>query len=180
VEEERLRELVSEMIRHYANCFLEERRMFEKALEMEINFESIIRYDTEIARLKGEQEKYTSLCSGLHEDLRQGVVTKEEFERLHEEFKRKASEFEAAQKRQEDMIKELFKNGVTSAARLKMMQESGEIKEIDRYTLCSMVKKIEVFEDRRLEIEFYYKNQYRMMCEVNKRIKQDRNKERSA
>ncbi len=177
VEEERLRELVSEMIRHYANCFLEERRMFEKALEMEINFESIIRYDTEIARLKGEQEKYTSLCSGLHEDLRQGVVTKEEFERLHEEFKRKASEFEAAQKRQEDMIKELFKNSVTSAARLKMMQESGEIKEIDRYTLCSMVKKIEVFEDRRLEIEFYYKNQYRMMCEVNKRIKQDRNKE---
>ena len=180
VEEERLRELVSEMIRNYANCFLEERRMFEKAVEMEINFESIIRYDTEIARLKGEQEKYTSLCSGLHEDLRQGVVTKEEFERLHEEFKRKASEFEAAQKRQEDMIKELFKNGVTSAARLKMVQESAEIKEIDRHTLCSMVKKIEVFEDRRLEIEFYYKNQYRMMCEVNKRIKQDRNKERSA
>ena len=180
MEEERLRELVSEMIRNYANCFLEERRMFEKAVEMEINFESIIRYDTEIARLKGEQEKYTALCLGLHEDLRQGVITEEEFERLHGEFKRKAAEFEAAQKRQEDMIKELFKNSVTSAARLKMMQESGEIKEIDRYTLCSMVKKIEVFEDRRLEIEFYYKNQYRMMCEVNKRIKQDRNKERSA
>ena len=119
IEEERLKEIIADMIRHYANCFLEEKQMFEKALEMETNFESIVRYDTEIARLKGEQDKYYSLCSGLYEDLRQGIITKEEFERLHGDFKRKASEFEEAQKKQESMIKELFKNGVISAARLK-------------------------------------------------------------
>lgn len=180
IEEERLKELVTEMVRHYANCFLEERQMFGKALEMETNFESIVRYDTEIARLKGEQDKYYSLCTGLHEDLRQGVITKEEFERLHGEFKRKAEGFEKAQKKQEDMIKEMFKNGVISAARLKVMQESSEVKEIDRHTLCSMVKAITVFEAQRLEIEFYYMNQYRIMCEVNKKILQDENKERSA
>ena len=77
------------------------------------------------------------------------------------------------------MIKELFKKGVISAARLKAMQESSELKEVDRHTLCSMVKTITVFEDKRLEIEFYYRNQYRIMQEVNKRIKQGRNKETS-
>lgn len=177
IPEEQLKEMVSESVRHYANLFLEEKRMFEKAREMEAGFESVVRYDTEIARLKKEQDKYYSLCSGLYEDLRQGIITKEEFERLHGDFKRKAAEFGEAQKKQEDMIKKLFQNGVMSAARLKTMQDCAELKEIDRHTLCSMVKRIMVFEDRRLELEFYYRNQYRIMVEADKRIKDGETKE---
>lgn len=169
IEEEKLKELIIEPIRKYANYFLEERKVFEKSLELETNFESIVRYDTEIARLKEEQDKYYSLCSGLYEDLRQEIITKEEFERFHSEFKRKAAEFEEAQKKQEEMIKELFKNGVISAGRLKTMQDCSELKEIDRHTLCSMVKEITVYENQRIEIEFYYTDQYRIMREVNKR-----------
>jgi len=201
IEEEKLKEMITPLIQRYANCFLEEKRVFEKSLELETNFESIVRYDTEIARLKQEQDKYYSLCSGLYEDLRQGVITKDEFERLHSEFKRKASEFEEAQKKQETMIKELFRNGVISAGRLKTMQDCSELKEIDRHTLCSMVKKIIVYENQRIEIVFYYTNQYRIMNEVNRKMRdsgkmkylsetpsghtsmskeQDENKERSA
>ena len=179
IEEEQLKGMVAELIRHYANYFLKEKQVFEKAMEMETNFESIVRYDTEIARLKKEQDKYYTLCSGLYEDLRQGIITKKEFERLHGDFKRKATEFEEAQKKQESMIKELFKNGVISAARLKTMQDSSELKEIDRHTLCSMVKRVTVFENQRLEIEFYYMNQYRIMREVNK-MKEQETKEHPA
>lgn len=171
IEEEKLKEMITPLIQRYANCFLEEKRVFEKSLELETNFESIVHYDTEIARLKQEQDKYYSLCSGLYEDLRQEIITKDEFERLHSEFKRKASEFEEAQKKQETMIKELFKNGVISAGRLKMMQDCSELKEIDRHTLCSMVKKIIVYENQRIEIVFYYTNQYRIMSEVNRKMR---------
>ena len=172
IEEEKLKVLVLEMVRKYANCFLEEKRIFEQALRMETNFESIVHYDSEIARLKAQRDKYYVLCSNLYEDLRHGIITKEEFERLHCEFNRKAAELEAAQKKQENMIKELFKNGVISTARLKTMQECSELKEIDRHTLCSMVRKISVLEGRRIEIEFRYADQYRLMLEMNKREKE--------
>lgn len=175
IEEEKLKALVLEMVRKYANCFLEEKRIFEQALKMETNFESIVHYDSEIARLKEQQDKYYALCSGLYEDLRHGIITKEEFERLHCEFKRKAAEFEGAKKKQENMIKELFKSGVISAARLKAMQKCSELKEIDRHTLCSMVRRISVLEDRRIEIEFRYIDQYRVMREVDKRVKESEN-----
>ena len=111
IPEDALKQLVLEMVTKFANCFLQEKQMFEKSLDMETNFESIVHYDTEIARLKEEQDKYYSLCSGLYEDLKEGIITKSEFERLHSEFKRKAGEFEEAQKKQELMIKELLKNG---------------------------------------------------------------------
>lgn len=175
IEEEKLKRIMLESIRRYANYFLEEKRVFEKSLELETNFESIVRYDTEIARLKQEQDKYYSLCSGLYEDLKCGIISKEEFERLHGEFKRKATEFEEAQKKQEIMIKELFKNGVISAGRLKTMQDCAELREIDRHTLCSMVKEILVYEEQRIEIVFYYTDQYRIMSEVNKRIQNSEN-----
>ena len=174
IEEEKLKELIATPIRRYANCFLEEKNVFEKSQKLEANFESIVRYDTEIARLKQEQDKYYALCSGLYEDLRREIITKEAFERLHSEFKRKAAEFEDAQKKQETMIKELFKNGVISAGRLKTMQDCAELKEIDRHTLCSMVKEILIYEDQRIEIVFYYTDQYRIMREVNKRMKDSR------
>ncbi len=163
ISEKQLKEIVLEMVGKFANCFLNEKLMFENALETETNFESIVHYDVEIARLKEEQDKYYSLCSYLYEDLKEGIITKEEFERLHEEFKRRAEEFEKAQNKQELMIKEMFKKSVISAARLKNVQDCSELKEIDRYTLCSMVKDISVFENKRIEIEFYYTDPYRLV-----------------
>lgn len=169
ISEEQLKKIVLEMIGKFANSFLNEKLVFENALETETNFDSIVRYDKEIARLKEEQDKYYSLCSCLYEDLKEGVITKEEFERLHEEFKRRAEEFEKAQNKQELMIKEMFKKSVISAARLKTMQDCSELKEIDRYTLCIMVKDISVFENKRIEIEFYYTDPYRIISEGNKK-----------
>lgn len=163
IAEERLKELVMETVRRYANFFLEEKRLHKKALEMDTNFVSIMHCNTEIARLKGEQDKYHFLYSGLYEDLRLGVVTREEFEWLRGEFKRKAAELKEAQEKQEVLIKELFRNEVISAERLKSMQNCAELKEIDRYTLCSMVKRISVFENRRVEIECYVTDLYRRM-----------------
>ena len=162
IPEEALKQLVAETVTKYANCFLHEKRMLEKALDRKTNLEFAARCDTEIARLKQEQDKYASLCSGLYEDLKERVITESEFERLHSEFKRKAGEAEEAQKKQGLMIAELLKTGVISAARLRMLQDCPGLKEVDRHTLCSMVKKILVFENRRIEMEFYCTDQYRV------------------
>ena len=108
-------------------------------------------------RLKQEQDKYYGLCAGLYDDLRQNVVTKEEFERLHKEFQSKAQELEKAQEQQQDLIRRMLQKGVVSASRLAKFQDSLKLAEIDRHTLTSLVKRIYVYEDKRLEIEFYFR-----------------------
>lgn len=168
IPEEALKQLVLEMVTKFANCFLEEKRLQEKALNMETNLEAIGCYDTEAARRKEEQDKYALLCSGLYEDLKEGIITESEFEHLRSRFQKKAQEFEEAQKKQERMTEELHRKSVLLAARLKTMQECPELKEVDRHTLCSMVKKIVVFEDHRIEMEFYYTDQYHMIQEAGR------------
>lgn len=174
IKEEKLKELLVLPIRRYANYFLEEKRLSEKAGEFEVNFEAIVHCETETARLKREQEKYDTLCAGLSEDLREEIITKEEFVRLHGAFQRKAAELKVARKKQEAMTKELFQSGVIAVGRLKTMQECPELKEIDRHTLCSMVKEIMIYEEQRIEVVFYYTDKYRIMSKANKSRKDSR------
>ncbi len=167
IEETVLKELSGTAIRQYANDFLEQERLFTQAKECEANLQAVIQYNKEITRLKQEQDKYYSLCAGLYEDLRTGVITKEEFERLHNEFQRKADKLSAAEENQEQLVREMFKAGVLSAGRLEAFKDSLELKEIDRHTLASLVKRIWVYEGKRVEIEFYFTDQYQAMADFN-------------
>lgn len=169
IEENVLRMLVENTVRRHANAFLEEKRLFDRAKAQEADFGAVSGYDREIQRLKQEQDKYYALCAGLYGDLRAGVVTKEEFGRLHAGFQKKAAELEEAQKKQEILIKEMFQKGVLSAGRLKAFQDCTELKEVDRYTLSSLVRRIYVYEGRRVEIEFYFMDQYQVMLGMNSR-----------
>ncbi|MCM1162255.1 MAG: recombinase family protein [Roseburia sp.] len=173
IEEEKLKSIVAEAVKSFATFFLEEKKNFEKYLDTEINFEMIAKFNSEIIRLKQEQEKYDSLCSGLYEDLKAGIVTEEEFERLKKEFGRKAAASAEARAKQEAVIKGLLTKSIISAERLKTMENCIGITELDRHTLCSMVKRIRIYENRRIEIEFYFMDHYRIMSEAN-RVRKDK------
>lgn len=173
IEEEKLKSIVAEAVKSFATFFLEEKKNFEKYLDTEINFEMIAKFNSEIIRLKQEQEKYDSLCSGLYEDLKAGIVTEEEFERLKKEFGRKAAASAEARAKQEAVIKGLLTKSIISTERLKTMENCIGITELDRHTLCSMVKRIRIYENRRIEIEFYFMDHYRIMSEAN-RVRKDK------
>lgn len=167
IEEEVLKEIVEDTVKKYANTFLEGKHLLNKAKEQETgSFLEVSAYDRELRRLKEEQDRYYGLCAGLHDDLRKGVVTKEEFERLRSGFEKEAIKFGEAQKKQETLIRERFKKGVLSAGRLKAFQDCVELKEIDRHTLSSLVKRIYVYEGRRIEIEYYFMDQYEVTLET--------------
>ena len=165
MEENVLKDLVGTAVRRYANDFLDQEKLFEQAREKETNMEAVAGCQKELARLKGEQDKYYGLCAGLYEDLAQNVVSKEEFERLHRGFQRRLEEVSKAQEQQQELIKKMLLNGVAGVGRLAKFRDSLRLDEIDRHTLTSLVKRIHVYEDKRIEIEFYFQDEYRIMQE---------------
>lgn len=181
IEGNTLKELVGIAARRYANDFLIQSKLSEQAKEKETNLEAVAGFRKESDRLKQEQDKYYGLCAGLYDDLRQNVVTKEEFERLHKEFQRKAEELGEAQEQQQGLIRRMLQNGVIGASRLAKFQDSLKLTEIDRHTLTSLIKRIYVYENKRLEIEFYFQDKYRIMQEYDTMLsEQESGRERSA
>ncbi len=167
IEEGTLKELVTAAVREYANGFLAQEKLFTQIDKYDANFEAVLGVSSEVARLREEGQKYERLCTGLYDDLKQKVITKEEFERFHKEFSQKAEEFDRMRKKQEKMMEEMFRTGIASAGKLAVFKKSMELEEIDRYTLASMVKRIVVFEGKRIELEFNFYDQYRIMSECN-------------
>lgn len=181
IEENVLKDLVGTAVRRYANDFLAQEKLFEQAREKEMNMEAVAGCERELARLKEEQDKYYGLCAGLYEDLVRNVVTKEEFERLHREFRGKAEEVSKAQEQQQRLIKKMLLSGAASAGRLAKFRDSLQLEEIDRHTLTSLVKRIAVYEGKRMEIEFYFQDEYQIMQEYAASLSpQKSGRERSA
>ncbi|MDE6915878.1 MAG: recombinase family protein [Lachnospiraceae bacterium] len=177
IEENTLQEIVRWSICKYANTFLKEKELSDRAVQCRTNFGAAVRYDRELERMKKERDKYSSLCCGLHEDLRNGIVTKEEFERLHSGFFRRRRALEDAMLRQEELIKRMLKNGVLCARRLKAFQDCAELREIDRRTLSSLVRRIAVCEKKQVVIDFYFMDVFEMMSKPARKRLTDGEKE---
>ena len=56
--------------------------------------------------------------------------------------------------RQEDMLKKLFYNGVQSGVKLERLKETMQITTLDRDTLLAFVDRIEVYEEKKVSVQF--------------------------
>lgn len=160
IAENVLKELVGIAVRRYANGFLEQGRLLAQAKEQKADPRAVLSDQKEIARLRKEHDKYCGLLAGLYEDLRTGVITREEFKRLRGEFQKKAKSLSLAEEKLKQFVREMLRSGAANAERLASFRDAPKLKEIDRRTLASLVKRIRVYEGKRIEIEFYFTDRY--------------------
>lgn len=165
IEESTLTELVNLAVRRYANDFLQKDKLFQETRKQKVSLKAVNGCQKEVIRIKQEQDKYYRLCKGLDEDLRQEIITREEFERLKKEFAGKLEQLNKAEQEQEKLIQQMLVDGMASVGRLEKFKESLSLEELDRHTLVSLVKGIYIYENKRIEIEFYLQDEYRIMQE---------------
>lgn len=180
ISEEKLKNIVFTVVKKFANAFLNQQQLFEYTKNLETNFETISKYDKEIKRIQEEQGKYYKLCSGLYGDLKNGVITRRDFDKLHLTYTKKSEELETALKKQEELIKKLFRAGIASGARLENFKKCIELNEIDRHTLASLVNRIQIFENHFVEVEFNFMNEYLIIENLNQIIQQEEKERRGA
>lgn len=157
ISEEDIRHLVLTGLRQQVSLFMDKARVLEHIEQMEINFEEVVSFDREIEKLHKEQDKYLSLRAGLYEDLKKNIITEEDFKNFRAIYEKRYQELEEAISNQEETIKKLFKSGVTAGRWLERMKSVMQITELDRMTLLSFVKRILVYEDKRVYLELRHK-----------------------
>lgn len=161
IKETVLTEITDYIITKYANIFIDTKKFFNNIEKPKTGLDIISVYNKEILRLKEEQNKYYKFCQRLNEDLKDGVITKEELERLYNIFNEKTQKLEQSCKEQENLIKETLQKRINCTFRINGFGD------IDRHTLSSMVKRIYIYEGRRIEIEFYFTDTCKIMARGN-------------
>ena len=157
ISEEDLKHLVLNGLQQQQSLFLNKSRVLEAMEQIEINFNEAVTFDKEIERLHSEQDKYLSLRVSLYEDLKKKIITEEDFKDFKKIFEKRYEELRKAICKQEETIQKIFKSGITAGINLERMKSGMQITELDRITLVSFVKRILVYDDKRVYLEMRYK-----------------------
>lgn len=175
--EEELRAVVLQTLQTYVSVFLDVCTQLEHIQKMEVSFDEVVKFDKEIERLHKEQDKYLELRAGLHEDLKSGLITEEDFKNFRAIYEKKYEEAKEALLRQEEMIKQLFRNGVASGVKLERFKEVMKLTQLDRDTLLCFISRIEVYENKKVYVEFRGKQEFHKMLVLQEYVTSKKGKD---
>lgn len=128
------------------------------------NFE-VRTLDKQINQLEIEIQKYKDLGKNLYQDMVDGVVTKEEYQELKNNFSQK---LETAQGMKEELEKKKEEKASDKNGTDKWLQELKKyqsIETIDRKTAIMLFDKIVVYNSKKIEIHFKFEDEMQELLE---------------
>lgn len=153
-----LKTAVSCVCKAYANAYVDWSLILIPRFNREPGALIPARLKPGIKHIKEEADKYARLSFCLYRDLKEGIITKEDYNYLHSNFTRRIKELREAAENYKILIQLVKRRSLDAAARLKRLGSLKELEELDRHTLVSLINHIYVYDGKRVEIEFNFRN----------------------
>lgn len=148
----------------YLNTYIKELCSIKKLLDCVENLplqeSNIKRLELRIVQLEDEVQRHEKLKISVYEDLKDNLITKDEYVTLKNEFEtRRRDVLEAiAQIRSE--IDSLAKRNGKHHEWIETFVSKREVETLTRNVVVELIDNIRVYEDKRLEIKFRYADKY--------------------
>ena len=146
------------------------RLQIDLAIEADSLLEQMKKSDTHAAvyqekkevagRIRNELGRYVYLKTSIYEDMKQGILTKEEFLAAKERYAGKISKLEMELNEKERELKEFEKYMGGENRWLKAFLGFRDAKELTREMAVNLLEKVAIFEDKRIHIRFRFRNEY--------------------
>lgn len=173
IEEDVLKKILLKEIKTWIDLMASYSEIMDVMEEMNVNYEQVVEYDSQISGLRSEYNKYYGLKSGLLSDLKEGLIDKEEFDEFHSLYTKKCDELELAINNQKNLVKKMFQNGVAAKTQLDKYKESKDLGTLTRELLVTMVSKVYVHEGEKLDIVFRFSNELEKLKVINQMVQND-------
>lgn len=159
IRETDLDEIVLGELQGYINSMCDCEKVLAHLDKLNVNYDEAVAHDKEIATLKAELTRFSALKSALYQDLQDEIISKEQFTRYREEYTGREQELEQAIRQQEEIIRNIYENGIAVAKDLEQFREGLVLGKLDRMMLVSFIDRILFFDDFRVEIVFKYRQE---------------------
>ena len=173
IEEDVLKKILLGEIKTWIDLMASYAEIMDVMDEMNISYEQVVEYDSQIGILRNEYNKYYGLKSGLLSDLKEGLIDKEEFDEFHSLYTKKCEELEQAISNQKVLIKQMFQNGVAAKVQLDKYRETKDLGELTRELLVTMVSKVYVHEGKELDIVFRFSDEMEKLKSIHQMVQND-------
>ena len=180
VRQEDLKAAVLEMVRHYISSLGKYESISEKIREMEVSYELFKKIDKRQEHTKKNKAKFELLKSALYQDLKEGIISEEEFYGMREFYTNRIAESGLVLERQNKEIARLYQKSLGNKNFLSEIKKYRNITALDRGLLVRLVDKIYVLEGKRIEIHFNYDETTEILNKLNDYAKNPSEKSKGA
>ena len=122
----------------------------------------ILKYQKRIDKKREEIAKAEIRKGNLYDDLKDGIISKEEYMQLKQEYDRRIAEAEKAATtciREQDLI---IDNRGSLSEWTEYFRQHENIGELDRNVVAVMVEKVLVYSAERIEVFFNFEDEFRI------------------
>ncbi len=162
VIEDILLDTIKRHIEHVAR--LEE--LLNTIRDREVNYDDIVANDREILAKYKELDQCKKVEMSLHRDLAAGIISIKEYKQFKNNFAHKSAEIEETIRKLQQEIETVFEEGLFADEWIDTFTKTGNITSLDRSIVLSLVEKITVYEENRIEITFKYQDEYETLCRI--------------
>ena len=180
VRQEELKAAVLEMVRHYISFLGKYESISEKIREMEVSYELFKKIDKRQEHTKKNKAKFELLKSALYQDLKEGIISEEEFYGMREFYTNRIAESGLVLERQNKEIARLYQKSLGNKNFLSEIKKYRNITALDRGLIVRLVDKIYVLEGKRIEIHFNYDETTEILNKLNDYAKNPSEKSKGA
>jgi DNA invertase Pin-like site-specific DNA recombinase len=153
---EELDAIVLGEIRKFIRMLLDVEKILDRVDRKKLNFEEALLRDKEIQALKEKEQELSAMKSSLYTDLKEKLISEEQFKSYREIYSNQLEQIQQAVRVQEEMIRRIFEQGAVAGAWIEEFRDRLNVEKLDRMLLVSLVDKILVYDDKRVEIVFRY------------------------
>ena len=156
ISEDDLKEAVEDFLKDHINRLANARKMSQSIDFLEIGFEAAAEHDADIVKLKEEMLRCSTLKSSLYQDLKEGIINENLFNRYREEYTNREIALQDAVAEQERVIRSIYDGKIASGVQLEEIRDSMNISGLSRIALVTFIDRILVYEGMKLEIVTKY------------------------
>ena len=130
----------------------------------------------QVERIRDELCRHVYLKTSIYEDMKKGILTKEEYLTAKEKYAGKIAELETELDGKQAELND-FEQYMSGENRwLKAFSNIRDAKELTREMAVSLLDKVEVYEDKRIHIRFRFQNEYTQRASRVQGASRDTNK----
>ena len=111
---------------------------------------------------------FRSLELGLYENFVDGIINKTEYTDFRENYRGQIEEKQAALQRLKREQQDAAAMGSQNRAWVQVFAQYENVQELDRRLLVALVDKVFIYEDKRVEIAFRYRDEFERAREIAK------------
>lgn len=126
----------------------------------------IQKYLERLSMKEEERKKAERLKIGIYEDLKDGLLDKDEYQKLKAEFDSRIAEADAAVKELKRQITELEGSRSANAPWMIYFHQFGRLEQLTRWAAAIIINKILVYEDNRIKITFNFEADLNRIQEI--------------